>query len=144
MVSVCCAGARFLKVPITFRNQKAVQCLQCFTFKIKVSIILKMIQWNYSWLTKPNWLVYDQGTVLLFKRFWFKDLRSGSKSYRDLREAGPWRPLATPSLSIVVHFRTSLMLGRFRYFTLVVFVLSLLIHRTVRNKMATGTFTHSS
>ena len=44
-----------------------------FAFKIKVSIILKIIQWNYQ-LKNQNWAVYELGTVLLFKRFWLKNL----------------------------------------------------------------------
>ena len=41
-----------------------------FAFKIKPSIILKIIEWN-SQLTKQNLLVYGLGTVLLFNRFGF-------------------------------------------------------------------------
>ena len=60
-----------------------------FAFKIKVSIILKIIQWNYQ-LKNQNWAVYELGTVLLFKRFWLKNLPLDPKSYRSFRETGPW------------------------------------------------------
>ena len=60
-----------------------------FAFKIKVSIILKIIQWNYQ-LKNQNWAVYKLGTVLLFKRFWLKNLPLDPKSYRSFRETGPW------------------------------------------------------
>ena len=60
-----------------------------FTMRIKVSIILKMIQWNYQ-LTKQNWLVCGRGTVLLFNKFWLQNLPSGPKSFQALREMGPW------------------------------------------------------
>ena len=60
-----------------------------FAFKIKVSIILKIIQWNYQ-LKNQNWAVYELGTVLLFKRFWLKHLPLDPKSYRSFRETGPW------------------------------------------------------
>ena len=55
-------GARFSKVPITFSGPKS--CFM-FAFKIKVSIILEIIQWNYQW-TKQNWPVCETGTLLLF------------------------------------------------------------------------------
>ena len=48
-----------------------------------------MIRWNYE-LTKQNWLVCAVGTVLLFNRFLFQNLRSGPKGYRAFRETGPW------------------------------------------------------
>jgi len=62
-----------------------------FAFKIKVSIILKMIQWNYQ-LTKQNWLVCELGTLLLFNWFWFQNLPSDPKSYRAFLETGPRLP----------------------------------------------------
>ena len=40
------SGASFSKVPLTFRAQKVVSCSVVFAFKIKVSIILKIIQCN--------------------------------------------------------------------------------------------------
>ena len=42
-----------------------------FQFKIKVSMILKMIQRNYQ-LRKQNWPVCE--TVILFNWFWFQNL----------------------------------------------------------------------
>ena len=53
--------AGFSEVPTTFRAQKS-----CFIFA--VSIILKIMQWNYQ-LTKQNWPVYELGTGVLFN--WF-------------------------------------------------------------------------
>ena len=71
------SGARFSKVPITYRARKAVLCLH---FNIKVSIILKMIPWNYQ-LTKQNWPVCELGTVLLFNRFWCYQMALGYRAY---------------------------------------------------------------
>ena len=59
-----------------------------FAFKIKVSIILKTIWWNYQ-LTKQNWPACQIETVLLFSRFRFQNLPSDTKSYRAFRETGP-------------------------------------------------------
>ena len=62
-------GACFSKVPVNFRSRKTVLCFLCLHSRsIKVSIILKIIQWNYH-LTKQNWLVCGLGTVQLFNRF---------------------------------------------------------------------------
>ena len=47
-----------------------------------------MIQCNYQ-LTKQNLPVCEQGTMLLFNRFWFKNLPSDPQSYRAFRETGP-------------------------------------------------------
>ena len=51
--SYCVNRGPFLKsqVPKSFRAQKAVLSFAVFAFKIKVSLILKLIQWNY-WLLK--------------------------------------------------------------------------------------------
>ena len=59
-----------------------------FAFKIKVSIILKMIQWNYQ-LTKQHWLVCAPETVLLFNRFWFWNLPSGPEKLPGLSRNRP-------------------------------------------------------
>ena len=65
------AGAIFPEVPVTFLAWKAVLCLPCLhSCKIKVSIILKIIQWNYQ-LTKQSWLVREQGSVLLLNKYWY-------------------------------------------------------------------------
>ena len=60
----------FLKSPY-FLGLKTCFMFVVFQFKIKVSIILKMIQRNYQ-LTKQNWLVCE--TVILFNWFWFQNL----------------------------------------------------------------------
>ena len=39
---------------------------------------------------KQNGVVRKPGPVLLFFIFWFEYLISGPKSYRDVRETGPW------------------------------------------------------
>ena len=74
-------GTRFSKVP------KSCFMFAVFAFNIKVSIILKMIQWKYQ-LTKQNWPVCELGTVLLFNEFWFQNLPSDPKRYRAHRETG--------------------------------------------------------
>ena len=61
---------RYLALLVCFRAQKAVFMFAVFAFTITVSMILKMIQWNYH-ITTQNWLVCEQGTALLFNRFWF-------------------------------------------------------------------------
>ena len=61
----------FLKSPDYFLGLKSCFMFVVFQFKIKVSIILKMIQRNYQ-LTKQNWLVCE--TVILFNWFWFQNL----------------------------------------------------------------------
>ena len=71
------AGAIFPEVPVTFLAWKAVLCLPCLhSCKIKVSIILKIIQWNYQ-LTKQSWLVREQGSVLLLNKYWYWNFPSG-------------------------------------------------------------------
>ena len=86
----------FSRVPITFRGRKAVLCLLAvFAFKIKVSLILKMIQWNCQ-STRQNWPVSELGTALLFNRFWFQNLPSHPKSYWAFQETGPRCPLSVP------------------------------------------------
>ena len=51
------AVACFSKAPVTFRARKAVLCLNCLY--CKVSIILRIIRWNYQ-LRKQNWLVRQE------------------------------------------------------------------------------------
>ena len=82
---------QFIESPDNFSGPKSCFMFALFTFKIKVSIILKMIQWDYQ-LTKQNWLVCELGTLLLFNRFWFQNLPSDPKSYRAFRETGPRFP----------------------------------------------------
>ena len=60
----------FLESSGNFACAESCFVFAAFIFKIKVSIILKLIKWNYQ-LTKQNWLIYGLGTVVLFKRFWF-------------------------------------------------------------------------
>ena len=61
----------FLESPANFSGPESCFVFAVFTFKIKVSKILKLIQWNYQLITKQNWLVCGLGTALLFKRFGF-------------------------------------------------------------------------
>ena len=53
-------GARglFLERSGNFSGPESYFVFTVFTFRIKISIILKMIQWNYQ-LTKQNWLVCE-------------------------------------------------------------------------------------
>ena len=91
-----------------------------FAFKIKVLIIVKMIQWNYQ-LAKQNWLVCTPGTVLLFNRFWFQlKLPSGPKSYRTYRGTGPSKTVANTTAKCYLSFCRSYVLGilaAFSFFT---------------------------
>jgi len=48
----------FLERPGKFSGPESYFVFTVFTFRIKISIILKMIQWNYQ-LTKQNWLVCE-------------------------------------------------------------------------------------
>ena len=52
-------GTRFSEVP------KSCFMFAVFAFNIKVSIILKMIEWKYQ-LKKQNWPVCELGTVLYY------------------------------------------------------------------------------
>ena len=63
-------GDPFPESPDKFSGPKSCFMFAMFTFKIKVSNILKMIPWKYQ-LTKQNRTVCELGTVLLFNRFWF-------------------------------------------------------------------------
>ena len=62
----------FLQSPGNFSGPES--CF-VFAFKIKVSIILKITQWNYQ-LSKQFGVVCGLGTVLIFNRFWFYCLRA--------------------------------------------------------------------
>ena len=83
----------------------------CFVFvvfssKIKVSIILKIIQWNYQ-LMEQNWLACRLGTVLPFN------------SFRGFRETGPrpWKPYPvnnTARLGLVNFQKSSRVLCKVR------------------------------
>ena len=64
-----------LLVQMAYSGPESCFVFVAFTFKIKVLIILKIIEWNYL-LTKQNWQVYGPGTVLLFNRFGFHCLRA--------------------------------------------------------------------
>ena len=65
-------GARFSKVSIVFRVRKlSAFMFTVFAFKIKLSIILKVTQWNYQ-LRKQNWPVCElhcRLTVLLYIQY---------------------------------------------------------------------------
>ena len=74
-------GVRFSIVPITFQAPKAVYACCVYIFGLK----------NYTIkpsFNRQNWPVCELGTVLLFDRFWFENLPSASKSYRNFREKG--------------------------------------------------------
>ena len=68
-------GDPFHESPDKFWDPKSCSMFAVFTFKIKLSKILKMIRWKYQ-LTKQNWTVCELGTVLLFNRFWLQNLPS--------------------------------------------------------------------
>ena len=60
----------FLESPGNFWGAESCFVFAAFTVEIKVSIILKIIKWNYQ-LTKQNWLIYGLWTVVLFNMFGF-------------------------------------------------------------------------
>ena len=80
-------GARFSKLPITFRAPKPVLCLhvciQDQSFNNFENVIMKLS------VNRQNWPACEIETVLLFNRFWFQNLPSDPKSYRAFRETGP-------------------------------------------------------
>ena len=57
----------FIESPGNFACAESCFVFAAFTVKIKVSIILKIIKWNYQ-LTKQTWLIYGLGSELLFNR----------------------------------------------------------------------------
>ena len=74
-----------------------------FAFKIKVSLIIGMIQWTYhDQLTKQNWLVCELGTTLLFNRSWFQSLPTDPNSYRTFRDL--YKPHASPLSALSFKF----------------------------------------
>ena len=85
----------FHESPDKFSGPKSCFMFAVFTFKIKVSKILKMIRWKYQ-LTKQNWKVWELGTVLLFNRFWFQNLLSDPKKKKT-----PDRRLVSHSTELV-------------------------------------------
>ena len=58
----------FLESSVGFSGPESCFRFAVFTFKMKVSIILTMIQRNYQ-LTRQNRLVCELGTMLLFNKF---------------------------------------------------------------------------
>ena len=64
-----------------------------FAFKIKVSIILKIMQWNYK-LTKQNWMVFGLATVLPIQQVWILKFVFGPEKFPGLSRNGP-QALAT-------------------------------------------------
>ena len=78
----------FLESPDNFLGPES--CFRCavFAFNIKISVVLKIIQWNYQ-LTKQKWLISELGTVTPFSWFWFQNLPLHPKSYLAFRETGP-------------------------------------------------------
>ena len=104
----------FLESSYNFLGPKS--CFMCavFAFKIKVSIILKMIQWKYQ-LKKQNWPVCELGTLLLFNWFWLENFPSDPKSYQAFRETGPWPILYdwfTYTVRVTDHFWFAWLLYR--------------------------------
>ena len=65
----------FLQSPGNFSGPESCFVFAVFAFKIKVSIILKITQWNYQ-ILKQFGVVGGLGTVLIFNRFWFYCLRA--------------------------------------------------------------------
>ena len=78
-----CPGACFVKIPVTFQALKALFFV-VFAFKCKVSIVLRIIQWNCQ-LMKQKWLVCD--------RVWFENLPLGLKSLQKFWETGSWKQI---------------------------------------------------
>ena len=64
-----------------------------FAFKIKVSINLKIMQWNYK-LTKQNWMVFGLATVLPIQQVWILKFVFGPQKFLGLSRNGP-QTLAT-------------------------------------------------
>jgi len=64
-----------------------------FAFKIKVLIILKIMQWNYK-LTKQNWMVFGLATVLPIQQVWILKFVFGPENFPGLSRKGP-QALAT-------------------------------------------------
>ena len=64
-----------------------------FAFKIKVSIILKIMPWNYK-LTKQNWMVFGLATVLPIQQVWILKFVFGPEKFPGLSRNGP-QALAT-------------------------------------------------
>ena len=88
------SGDPFHESPDKFPGPKSCFMFAAFTFKIKVSKILKMIRWRYQ-LTMQNWTVCKPGTVLLFNRFWFQNLPSNPK------KKNAWSQVSSPSTELV-------------------------------------------
>ena len=78
-----------LESPDNFSGPETCFVFALFTFKIKVSIILTMIEWNYH-SSKQNSLVCELGIVHYSTDFDFKICTSGTKIFRPFRETGPW------------------------------------------------------
>ena len=80
----------FLESPHYFSRPKTCFMLVLFAFKIKVSIILKMILWNDQ-VTKQKWPVCELGTAQLFNRVWFQNLslEFGPEKVPGLSRNGP-------------------------------------------------------
>ena len=79
----------FLERPGDFSGPESGFVFAMFTFRIKVSIILKMIQWNYQ-STRQNWVVCELGTALLFKKFWFfLNFPLGPEVFSPFEQRGP-------------------------------------------------------
>jgi len=62
--SIIKPGARFSKVPITFRARNSLSVFAAFAFMFKVSVILVMIQWNYQFCQSLGPSMYGDSNVL--------------------------------------------------------------------------------
>ena len=70
----------FLESPGNFSDPESCFVFAVFTFKIKASIIMKRIQWNYQ-LTKQNWLVCGAGSKPWWGVGWGGGERRSSKNF---------------------------------------------------------------
>ena len=89
-----------LLVQMAYSGPESCFVFVAFTFKIKVLIILKIIEWNYL-LTKQNWQVYGPGSVLLFNRFGFHCLRA-RKVFGPFGKPAPGAILSQSGISLNV------------------------------------------
>ena len=64
-------GGPFLERPANFSSPKNCSVFAVFVFKIKVSIILTTMHWNYQ-LTKQNWLLVSEEVCYYSSSFDFK------------------------------------------------------------------------
>ena len=75
-----------------------------FAFKIKVSIILKMIKWTYH-LTRQNWLVFELGTLLPIQLVLISKFAFGPEKLSGLSRNGPQLARLLGPVSPRIHMR---------------------------------------